>query len=252
MVLFPRYLINLKSSTDRLQSMRARLEPLGLFFERIEAVDAKTLSEEDLSVDQTPSIAYPRKLRSGELACFLSHRECWKRLVASKDDWALVLEDHCVFSSQVQEYLASTDWIPVECELIQFVWSKNPVYFDKQIPLENENSLVRLNSSSPIGTSAYFISKKAAQIALDESQWIYGPVDNFLFGSLSGFSRQVRAWRLLGAVVKRNETTVTTIQGRAQKKVINAKSVDPRRIYTKLRTKAKRLYLDKAYQYWID
>lgn len=249
---FCRYLINLDYSLDRLKVMNTLLNSLQLSYERVEAINAQHLSKDQLFLDTTPSLEYPRKLRAGELACFLSHRECWKRLVASDYVWALVLEDHCVFSSQARDYLTSTKWIPSGCEIIQFVWSKNPVYFDKKIEIDGRNTLVRLNASSPIGASAYFISKNAARIALQESERIYGPVDNFLFGSLSKFSQKVPAWRLLGAVVKRDETTATTIKGRVAKKVINAKSIDPRRLYIKLQTKVKRLLSKKAYQCWVD
>lgn len=249
---FPRYLINLEKSTDRLQNMTESLGLLRLSFERVSAVNAQELSDEDWAMDLTPSIEYPYQLRSGELACFLSHRKCWKKLAESQQEWALIMEDHCVFSSRATKYLTNSDWIPAECEIVQFVFTKNPVYVDKTIELGDGNSLIRLKNSSPIGTSAYMISRKAAVLALETSQNIYGPVDNFLFGEQSCFTKKIKPWRLLGAVVKRYEQTVTTIYGRGRKsKAFNKERFLPKRLIKKLIIKIHRVFLSKRYQYWF-
>ncbi len=246
------YLINLKHSEDRLKVMDGFLNHFGIQYERVEAVDAQTLSEEVYETVTAPNIEYPHHLRPGEVACFMSHRACWQKLVDSDNDWALIFEDHCDFSTLADRYLKSTDWIPQECELIQLNYSNRPIYSNRQIKLQDGNVLACLSCSSPVGTSAYFISRKAAKIALEESQTIDSPVDNFLFGAWSNYSPKIPCWRMLGSVVKRAENTVTTISGRGNKnRVRNIERLHPKRLIRKLEMKIHRAFLKKIYQYWL-
>ena len=245
------YLINLDRSKDRLAKMHGLLKQFDIDYQRVTAVDAQTLTEEIYQTVTTPNFEYPHQLKPGEIACFLSHRSCWQKLVDSDNDWALIFEDHCEFSPLAGQYLKSIDWIPQECELVQLIYSKNPVYTSQQISLRDGNVLATFSCSSPIGCSAYFISRKAAQEALANTQNISCPVDNFLFGPWSSYSKKIQAWRLLGAVVKRNETTKTTISGRgAENKTKNKERFHPCRLINKLKMKIHRIFMKKNYQSW--
>ena len=246
------YLINLDRSKDRLAVMDNHLKSFDLQYKRVAAVDAQTFTDEVYRMVTAPNIEYPHQLKAGEIACFLSHRACWEKLVDSDNDWALILEDHCDFSPLADRYLKSTDWIPLGCHLIQLNYSNKAIYSNRQIKLQDGNVLARLSCSSPVGTSAYFISREAAKIALEESQTINSPVDNFLFGAWSNYSPKMPCWRMLGSVVKRAENTVTTIAGRGNKnKVRNIERLHPKRLIRKLEMKIHRAFLKKLYQYWL-
>lgn len=160
------YVINLKRSTERMENMDRALKAMQVDYERVEGVDAQRLSEDLLSRNATPSVEYPYELTKGELACFYSHRKCWKMLANSQHEWALVLEDHCEFSEAAGRYLRSTDWLPSGCELVQLIYSDKACFADEKKPLDDGNSLVKLACSSAIGTSAYLISRGAAVEAL--------------------------------------------------------------------------------------
>ena len=245
------YLINLDRSKDRLMAMASHLNHLDIEFQRVAATDAQTLSEAIYQTVTTPNIEYPHQLKPGEIACFLSHHTCWQKLVDSDNDWALIFEDHCDFSPLANRYLKSTDWIPNECELVQLIYSQNPVYSSRQINLQDGNVLAALSCSSPIGCSAYFISRKAAELALSEAKKIICPVDNFLFGPWSSYSKKVQCWRLLGAVVKRAENTPTTISGRGNENKTHSKErLYPQRLIKKLGMRFRRFFLKKDTQYW--
>ena len=247
------YLINLKRSVDRLMVMDGFLSHLGIQYERVEAINAQTLSEDVYETVTAPNFEYPHHLKSGEIACFLSHRSCWQKLVDSDKDWALVLEDHCEFSPLADRYLKSPDWIPKSCELVQLNYSTRPVFSNQQIKLADGNVLASLACSSPVGTSAYFISRKAAKLALEESQTVDSPVDNFLFGPWSNYSKKITCWRMIGSVVKRAENTVTTISGRGTKnKGKNKERLHPKRLVIKLSMKIRRVFLKKFIQYWFN
>ena len=246
------YLINLKQSTDRLMAMQGFLNQFEVEYERVEAIDAKTLTDDIYTTATAPNIEYPHQLRPGEIACFLSHRKCWQKLIDSNSEWALVLEDHCDFSPKAEKYLKSSDWIPQGCDLVQLIFTETPSYTNQQIDLPDGNALIKLLCSSPRRASAYFISRKAAELALRESLPIPSPVDNFLFGPWSDYSKKVPCWRLLGAVVRRNTQAKTTILGRgSNNKTRNKERFYPERIFLKLKMKLKRLFLKKHYQFWF-
>lgn len=104
--------INLKRRQDRLRAVRQVLK--GVQWERVEAVDGRTLSwpevEEYLSKKALADAKWAEKhgvpticRRTGSFSphltlagvgCALSHRRAWEQLAASdKHDWALILED---------------------------------------------------------------------------------------------------------------------------------------------------------------
>ncbi len=247
------FLINLKRSTDRLAIIKGFLDRFGVDYERVEAVDAQTLSYDVYASVSAPNVEYPHHMKPGEIACFLSHRNCWQKLVESGQDWALILEDHCHFSSRAERYLKSTDWIPAECEIIQIHLSDNPFYSNRRINLEDGNALLNIVCSAARRSSAYFISRRAAQVALEESNKITCPLDNFIFGTSSAFSKKIVGWRLLGAIARRDVQTKTTILGRGSKnKGHNKERFYPQRILMKLRMKIQRLLLNKHFQFWLD
>lgn len=240
------YLINLHRCPERLEKMKQALMGIDVKFERIEAVDSKKLSQLDLSNCKSPNFEYPYELKNGEVACFLSHRKCWEKLVNSKSSWGLILEDHCVLSPNARLYLQSTEWIPEECKLVQFVFSQKPVFFRKKITLPDGNSLLNAVYTSPIGTSGYFISRYAAEIAIEYSKKILSPIDNYLFGSWSRFSKQVPYWRLCGAIIKRDPSLPTTIEDRNYK----YRKIYPTRCLIKANMNLQRCFLKKDFQFW--
>lgn len=233
------YLINLDRSKDRLEVMKERLSAIGVTVERVPGVDGSKIDIASLSVD-VPNPSYPRSLTQGEIGCFLSHRKCWEKLVESGDDWALILEDDCIFHPSASRYLTSIDWIPDGCQLIHFYYTnKAKVYTDKLIDLPDGNRLFRAKVSLPVGAYAYCISKEAALIALELSQTIYEPVDNFLFGVFSPFPRRVDSWRLEGSVLEPCREIESTIPGR-KVKAFSWYKFHPLRLSNKLKIKQLR------------
>lgn len=243
------YLINLDRSTDRLAVMKERLAAIGVTAERVSGVEGSKLNMNSVDV-AVPNASYPRLLTPGEIGCFLSHRKCWERLVDSGDDWALILEDDCIFHPTSSRYLTSVDWIPEGCKLIHFYYTKAKVYTDKQIDLPDSNRLFRAKVSLPVGAYAYCISKDAARKALELSKTIREPVDNFLFGVFSPFPHYVDSWRLQGSVLEPCEAVQSTIPSR-QVKYFSWYKFHPLRLLNKFKIKCKRRSLDSVQHYLI-
>ena len=237
------YLINLDRSRDRLAVMTQRMSEIGIAAERVSGVEGAKLKADSINT-AIPNYKYPRSLTRGEIGCFLSHRKCWEIFVQSGDDWALILEDDCIFHKAASRYLTNIDWIPSGCQLVHFYYAKSaPVYSDKTVKLADGNHLYRTKISLPVGAYAYFISREAALKALELSQVIEEPVDNFLFGIFSDFPKATDIWRPQGAVVLPCEEVQSTIPGR-QMKSFSWYQLHPKRLFNKLKVK----YLRKRLQ----
>lgn len=248
------YLINLECSTKRLAIMQKRIDLLGLSFERVSAVDGSTLSMEDLSIVNAPNWRYPYTLSKGEIGCFLSHKKCWTKLLESDEEWALILEDDCVFSSKAHQYLATTDWIPKNCLAVQLniIHARDSMYSNEMLPIINSNSLISIRESSPCGAYAYLLHREAAKVALDLSKTLDAPVDNFLWGIYMDFPKKIQGWRLVNPIAKVIDDVETTIGQRGKLGGCNFYKIHPVRLFEKIRIVLSRLLLKKVEQKWID
>ena len=200
-----RLVVNLNRSPERWKAIKAQLDLLQIPVERLEAVDGKLLSEEEVEkLTSSVHFSMGRKLERGEIGCFLSHRKCWKRLLESEEKYALVMEDDLILSDRSPKFMLSDDWIPNTCDLIQLFISPNR---KKYVCCREKCSLVTGDqlwipvSPTPVGTLAYIISREAAEVALKESERFNLPVDEFLFVR-SIVAEQFPCYRLNHTVVK--------------------------------------------------
>lgn len=102
----PMYCISLASDMSRRQLMSRQLQSLGLSnFQFVDAVDTASLAGTILQrrdlYDEAAAISYHgRPLRSGEIACSLSHGYVYERIKAAGHPLALILEDDALFVTQ--------------------------------------------------------------------------------------------------------------------------------------------------------
>lgn len=87
------YVINLDRSPDRLKSITCELERENIKFERVSAVDGKKLTDEHIKRFCTPfaEMFCPKNI----IACALSHKKVWKKIVKSGLEYGMVFEDDC-------------------------------------------------------------------------------------------------------------------------------------------------------------
>ena len=200
--------INLDSSSERWLTMRSKLNQIKITADRISAIDGKKLDKNTLSKITTKSfmqkIICPRELTLGEIGCFLSHRNCWKHLLSSDENFALIMEDDITFSARATTFLLNPDWILPGIHLIQLSTlnpSPHKAIVDKLISLSCGDELLHIRKPIPWGTQAYIISKEAAENALKMSARIGIPVDDFLFNPLSKFSQKYPSYRLNPSII---------------------------------------------------
>lgn len=89
------FLINLDRSPDRLQYMSAQFNRLNLPFERVAAVDGRTLDMEKLDAfaDRARVEEWKELLTPNAIGASLSHYQIYKKMVDENIEMALILED---------------------------------------------------------------------------------------------------------------------------------------------------------------
>lgn len=199
-----KFVINLDKSTERLQNIKKQLDDLNISFERISAIKGR-----EIDADIKNQVTYPinhfdtkfrftRALTDGEIGCFLSHRECWKKLIASNEQFSLIMEDDIIISKKAKPYISSPNWIPTGVDICQLSCLEKKVterIRNQILPIDQTIKLVSPLFPQPLGTQCYIISRKAAEVALSLSTKLPAPVDNFLFSLWFDMANQFTTWR---------------------------------------------------------
>lgn len=166
------YIINLAVATWRKEYMNNVLKSaVGLDIEYIEAINGKCLTdkEKEALFDERRFIRYfGKNIKRGEIGCVLSHQKCYKDLIDSDDEVAIVFEDDIVLKEPVEKIIgiienAMPQDKPAVMLLSAWYW-----YFHKR----------RLNADHFICNvmdarlaHAYAINKQAAKIMYHPRPW---------------------------------------------------------------------------------
>ena len=207
-----RMFINMDQSVDRRKVIEDQLARLGVKAERVAGVNGRALSDEQCRELTYPhdhfetKVRFTRDLTKGEIGCFLSHRECWKRLVASDERWGLIIEDDALFSERARVFFEDAEWVPQGIDVVQLhVTHPNEkgliapprILLDKS---KGSAQLVTQLTPIPLTTMCYMISREGAQLALLLSKRLPAPVDDFLFSPWFEFVQHMPVWNLYPAV----------------------------------------------------
>lgn len=171
---------------ERSPLRRERLEKClnlyGLSFTRIDAVDAKNLSDEYVAKFYDPKnnpYEYFSKLNKSEIACFLSHRKALEYFIENdKDDFAIFLEDDVEFVEDPSPlFYALQNKINWKSEpLIIKLYSIRSNTSTHIVSLTGDCSL-NLPDLCPLNTSAQIFNKAGAIRFLEKTRSIFMPVD---------------------------------------------------------------------------
>lgn len=172
------YLINMDRDAGRLAHMTGQLK--GLPFERLSAFDGRGLSDEDLAQIRVerPGATWSR----GQIGCFFSHFDAWRRIAEGEDAYGLVLEDDLHLSKNFSRFAAldRIDGFPADAEIVRLEAPSNSVLLGPSVLNVDGHALRRVRSSTWCA-GAYLLSKPAAAklLALDKST--HTVADYFLF-----------------------------------------------------------------------
>ena len=176
------YLINLERRSDRLRKMTEQLNALGISFERVDALDARSIADSHLEQqfrDDGPLGVIPK----GDKCCALSHALAWQSFARSGESHAVILEDDVALDGAAAALLRDDSWIPENVDLLKLERYGPPsqrVLIDERVDIGNGRKIGRLRSRHT-GAAAYIMSRRAALTlnAAVDSWWL--PVDHLLF-----------------------------------------------------------------------
>jgi glycosyl transferase family 25 len=172
------FLINLDEREDKFQSVKGRLDALGVDFERISAVRGSELTEDVIKsvYDASKnSKRYLKTLSVGEIGCYMSHRMAWQKIVDEQLDLAVVLEDDALILDGFNAFLTSVTQL-VNWDYIKLQGGRGGRKTKESLRISGESSLVRYDKT-PTSCLAQAISFQGAQKLLKNSQRFYRPVD---------------------------------------------------------------------------
>ena len=169
----PTFLINLDRRADRLEKMIARLGNLP--FKRISAIDGQSLNDLEF-VSQINQ----QKMTKNEIACILSHREVWQKIVDNKIPCACILEDDVNLSSSFPNFIRDISWLPDSFDVIKIetFWDRVSLSFKKT---KARDRLLRQLGSMHAGSAGYIVSLKGAIKLLNIAQHLDRPLDHLMF-----------------------------------------------------------------------
>ena len=184
--------INLDGSDDRLAAARAQLEAQGLAFTRSPAFDGRGLPMEDLPRYSAfrARLWFGRPLTGGEVGCFLSHRACAERFLATDAAVGLVLEDDLRlcddFALKLDALVAALgSGTAPGWRLVNLGRSLKPGQDRHAVAhLPGQVSLCQ-GADFPLSTHGLLWSRPGAERFLQAAQWVTGTIDNWLRSDMS-------------------------------------------------------------------
>lgn len=163
------YVINLKKDVERKMYMEKVLSSFrNCNIEFVEAVYGRELSDVQINEYYNRKKSYKRYGRNvnlGEIGCTLSHMKCYKKLVDSPHDYALILEDDVTFLRNINDIELLTDYINVPYPLILFLSAD--YWFYKKEYISGDYFIASVFDA--VGAYAYLINKPAAQLILNKN-----------------------------------------------------------------------------------
>ncbi len=210
------YVINLDRDKERLASVSANLEALGLGFERLPAVMGKDVPGWEQLVD-LPTYAWRNRLdtpRAGEVGCYLSHLKALDTFLQTDAPWCVVLEDDVEVLPACAEVLRALsekdDW-----DLVKLFNFHSGMPVRKRALGPGHHLVVHLTRTT--SSAAYVVNRRGAERLIQSMRPITEQVDHALDRPWDNGLR-VRGIRPMPVVLAPVATTTSTIdyQGRGQ------------------------------------
>lgn len=172
--------------------MQSQFNELGIPFTRVPAVDGKLLSDAEFE-----KFYQGLGLSKVEVACFLSHRNCWELIVNSSEDYGVIFEDDVHMSENMRCLMSLEFFFPKDLEILKLETFRNPILQVSTSKINIFNNIeIRKLFSEHLGGGAYVISKKCANKLLGLSKNFSVSVDHFLFDPKANVFRDLNVYQI--------------------------------------------------------
>lgn len=141
------YCINLERRSDRLENFKKQVQKYDLgLFNVFKAYDGKNI---DLNL-------YDTNLKSGELGLILSNLDIINEAIEKKYDSILILEDDCVFTSEVKNIDTYFSFLPTDWDML-YMGGNHNTHVGSVPPQKINDKVIKLHNTF----STHFIGIKS-------------------------------------------------------------------------------------------
>lgn len=165
------FVINLERSVNRRAYMEQLLRSYNsLDVEFVRAVDGKLLNDCDVSTNfdiEEFSKRHMRKVNRNEIACSMSHRACYTKLLVSKDKYALILEDDIDTPSECFESIMSIIGKKIHDNIPEIILLSDCFWYTTKKTLCCSHQIADLYDG--FLAHAYIINRAAAELILSNT-----------------------------------------------------------------------------------
>ena len=181
------FVINLDRRTDRLALMSARLENLGLKWERVAAIDSENPTL-DVQVDWHKHRYYTQMLplRKAPIACYFSHRLVWQRMVDESIEQALILEDDVAATSQWDTGILNIDLAAHGLDSLRLDHSRDMGPMPKAAYFEQTIGRWTVKNHNSWGAGATLMTRVGAEKCLSLEKMWFMVDDYFMMNRVLG------------------------------------------------------------------
>jgi len=176
------FVICLERAATRLAHARTMLEQLPLSAEILPAVDGSALSKEEIEAVVRPARhqpIYPFEVDTGNIGCFLSHRNAWNLIVERNLDAALILEDDARIDSV--QIARTIDLALKHCPPGAYIQLPvRPLPVDAESIANSDHCRIVCPRVTPLRTSGQWVTRGAAEKLLAVTRTIDRPIDTTL------------------------------------------------------------------------
>ncbi len=179
---WPVFLINLKRDTERLTKCVTQFENLNIPFERLDAADGSTLSENEIAQAYDPVTNRRRAadpLLPSEIGCYLSHIRAWNRIVERDADGGFIFEDDFQAETGLPEVLRLLPKHFYNWDMIKLFAANPDRSWIEQHALGSKHKIVS-PYKIPNVTIAYGLTKDTAQHLIERATPFFRPIDEDL------------------------------------------------------------------------
>ena len=181
------YVINLDSSTKRLDEFNAAFNKTNLNIKRISAVDGRLIDIEAFSDDNLCKKQMGRGLQPGEVGCYLSHKKAVEKFLSTDAPYAIVFEDDAIpnesfektVTTLIEKFLKrNSSAAAVNLGAMDFKYSSKVLTIN--------GNILRCTHRFPMLATAVLWTRYGAKTFLENASPITMPYDNFLRYLFSG------------------------------------------------------------------
>jgi len=174
------YIVSVKECRERrrfVEHQKKKLEYYGFHVEIIDAIYWQTTNVMDRMNQLEIDFLY--HISQTQIACFLSHRMIWQKIVDCQDEYAIVLEDD-IDLADFDLFLQSEKELSTLDSFHGLIFWKHP----EKLRLDTEKiSKNLIKAYEQWGTCAYHLSPKICAELLEISH-LTKPIDNYLYNDI--------------------------------------------------------------------